>query len=133
MEIKFLTLEEVLAIHRDQIRRYGGLEGIRDPGLLGSALAMPMAQFEGMFLHADLFAMASAYLFHIAQNHPFIDGNKRTAAVAAIWFLMLNDKEVTAEETDLEQMVLAVARGELGKEGIGEFFARHTIDCKRGR
>lgn len=89
-----------------------------------------MASFGGVFLHPDLFAMAAAYLFHLAQNHPLIDGNKRAAAVSSIWFLMLNGKEVTADEIALEEMVLQVARGELGKEGIAAFFAENTIDRK---
>jgi len=128
MEIKFLGIDEVIEIHRDQIQRYGGLDGIREPELLESAVAMPMAQFDGVFLHPDLFAMAAAYLFHISQNHPFVDGNKRVATVAALLFLMLNGKEITATEQDLEAMVLSVARGDLGKEGIAAFFVRNTAD-----
>jgi len=128
MEIKFLGIDEVIEIHRDQIQRYGGLDGIREPELLESAVAMPMAQFDGVFLHPDLFAMAAAYLFHISQNHPFVDGNKRVATVAALLFLMLNGKEITATEQDLEAMVLSVARGDLVKEGIVAFFVRNTAD-----
>ena len=71
-----LTLDEVLEIHRDQLARYGGSQGIRDLGLLQSALAQPPATFGGQFLHADLFETAAAYLLHIVQNHPFVDGNK---------------------------------------------------------
>ncbi len=81
-----LSLAEVLEIHRDQIERYGGHAGLRDLGLLQSALAMPAARFGGRYLHGDLLEMAAAYLFHIEQNHPFIDGNKRTGTVAAIVF-----------------------------------------------
>ncbi len=128
MEIKFLGFDEVLEIHQDQIQRYGGIDGIREPELLESAITMPMAQFGGVFLHPDLFAMAAAYLFHIAQNHPFVDGNKRVATVAALLFLMLNGKEITATEQDLEEIVLSVARGELGKEGIAAFFVSNTTD-----
>jgi death-on-curing protein len=71
----FLSLGDVIEIHRDQIARYGGDPGIRDLGLLQSAVAIPAAGFGGRFLHTDLFEMAAAYLFHISQNHPFIDGN----------------------------------------------------------
>ena len=77
----FLSLAEVLEIHRDQIERYGGDPGIRDLDLLQSALAIPAAGFGGQYLHNDLYEMAAAYLFHITQNHPFVDGNKRTGAV----------------------------------------------------
>src|SRR5437867_10279787 len=86
----FLSLDEILEIHKDQIARYGGMAGIRDLGLLQSALAQPQATFGSQFLHADLIEMAAAYLFHIVQNHPFIDGNKRVGAVAALVFLQLN-------------------------------------------
>jgi death-on-curing protein len=70
----FLTLGEVIEIHHDQIERYGGDSGIRDLGLLQSAMAMPAAGFGGRYLHADLCEMAAAYLFHITQNYPFVDG-----------------------------------------------------------
>ena len=75
----FLTLEEVREIHIDQIERYGGGPGIRDISLLQSAIAMPAAGFGEQYLHGDLFEMAAAYLFHLVQNHPFVDGNKNLA------------------------------------------------------
>jgi death-on-curing protein len=83
----FLTLDEVLALHEDQIRRYGGSPGLRDPGLLSSALGAVSATFGGRFLHLSLFEMAAAYLFYLAQNRPFVDGNKRTALASALTFL----------------------------------------------
>jgi death-on-curing family protein len=88
-EPEFLTLDEVLGIHADQIRRYGGAAGIRDLELLQSALAMPQTTFDDEFLHGTLFEMAAAYLFHLARNHPFVDGNKRTALMCALVFLGL--------------------------------------------
>ena len=121
-QIKFLTLDEILYIHQDQITRYGGVQGIRDFGLLQSAVAMPMAQFDGVYLHPDLNAMASAYLFHITRNHPFIDGNKRAGVVSAIVFLKLNGVEISADESSLEEMVLSVARGDIGKEKVAKYF-----------
>jgi len=122
MDPTFLSLAEVLEIHRDQIKRYGGDPGIRDLGLLQSALAMPGAGFGGGFLHGDLYEMAAAYLFHIVQNHPFVDGNKRTGAVAALVFLALNDMETNADESLLEEIVLAAAHGKADKTAIAEFF-----------
>ena len=86
----FLTLDEVLAIHADQIRRYGGRSGIRDLALLQSALGTPETTFEGDYLHTSAFEMAAAYLFHISRNHPFVDGNKRVAFFATDVFLRLN-------------------------------------------
>jgi death-on-curing protein len=79
----FLDLDHVLRTHHSLIETYGGAEGIRDVGLLHSAIAMPQASFGGQFLHQDLFEMAAAYLYHIVQNHAFVDGNKRTGAAAA--------------------------------------------------
>jgi death-on-curing protein len=126
MDPVFLTIEEVLAIHRDQIERYGGSDGLRDVGLLQSAVAAPAATFDGAFLHADLFEMAAAYLFHLASNHPFVDGNKRVGAAAALVFLELNGVSFDASEDDLERTVLAVAEGRLRKSKLTEFFRAHS-------
>jgi death on curing protein len=126
VEPSFLTLDELIAIHRDQVDRYGGSPGVRDWGLLQSAIAMPAATFADQYLHCDLCEMAAAYLFHIVQNHPFIDGNKRVGAVAADVFLALNDVRLTAAEAEYAELVLAVARGETGKSAISEFFHAHT-------
>jgi len=123
---RFLNLGEVLFIHRDQIERYGGEPGIRDVGLLQSALAMPAAGFGGRFLHGDLFEMAAAYLFHITRNHPFVDGNKRTGAACALVFLELNGIEIDASEDELVGMVTAVAEGRAEKGAIADFFRRHA-------
>jgi len=127
MEPTFLTVDEVLAIHRDQIGRYGGTEGVRDWGLLQSAISMPAATFGGQFLHGDRCEMAGAYLFHIVQNHPFIDGNKRVGAVAAYVFLALNDVRPTADIDTYADLVFAVARGETPKSAVAEFFRANTI------
>jgi death-on-curing protein len=86
---------------------------------------MPAAGFGGRYLHNDLYEMAAAYLFHITQNHPLIDGNKRTGIVVAIVFLFLNGVEFNADETELERIVLGVAEGNVGKDAVAEFF-RHN-------
>jgi death-on-curing protein len=122
----FLTIDEVLAIHRDQIARYGGAEGVRDWGLLQSAIAMPDATFGGQFLHCDLCEMAAAYLFHVVQNHPFIDGNKRVGAVAAYVFLALNDVRLTVDNDTYADLVLTIARGAMPKSAVAEFFRAST-------
>jgi len=122
----FLTLGEVIEIHRDQIERYGGDAGIRDLGLLQSAMAMPAAGFSGRYLHTDLYEMAAAYLFHITQNHPFIDGNKRTGAVASLVFLSINDVDLEADEEDFESIVLGVAEGKIDKASVAEFFRKNS-------
>lgn len=124
MEPEFLTLDEVIAIHRDQIERYGGALGVRDWGLLKSAVAMPAASFGGQFLHSDLCEMAAAYLFHIVSNHPFIDGNKRVGTAAADVFLTLNQLRFIADQDELADLVLSVAQGTTGKSAVAEFFRR---------
>jgi death-on-curing protein len=120
----FLDIEKVMRAHRSLIERYGGTEGLRDPGVLHSAIAMPQASFGGEYLHKDLFEMAAAYLYHIVQNHAFLDGNKRTGAAAAILFLAVNDVELEADEDGLVNITLAVARGVAGKSEVADFFRR---------
>lgn len=123
---RFLSIEDVIEIHADQIQRYGGSLGIRDVELLQSALGMPEAGFGDQYLHADLFEMAAAYLYHIVQNHPFLDGNKRTGAMAAFVFLKLNGLTLEAGEPDFESIVLETARGQAGKDMIAKFFRKHA-------
>ncbi len=124
--IVFLTLDEVLEIHRDQIHRYGGTLGIRELELLQSAIAIPQAGFGGQYLHTNIFEMAAAYLFHIVQNHPFLDGNKRTGTVAALIFLILNNIEIVATENKLENIVRSVAENKKGKAELAEFFKKNS-------
>jgi death-on-curing protein len=124
--MKFLSLTEVLEIHQDQVDRYGGTSGIRDIELLKSALGMPSATYSGEFLHTDAYEMAAAYLFHLVKNHPFLDGNKRVGAVAALIFLALNGYDFEAPEDDFADMVLAVARGEIDKAEVAVFIRRWT-------
>jgi len=103
---RFLYKHTVRDIHDDQIAEHGGEPGVRDEGLLESALAQPMAQFGGEYLHEDPFAMAAAYLFHLANNHAFVDGNKRTGLATALVFLDANGYKVSDEGTELADMVL---------------------------
>ena len=111
----FLTDEDVVAIHADQFGEFGGAQGIRDPGLLSSAVAQPRATFGGAFLHADLYDMAAAYLYHLTKNHPFVDGNKRTAMIAALEFLDLNGVDVETEAPSLFDLLVGVAAGRVSK------------------
>ena len=128
MRPEFLEIEDVLQIHADQLERYGGLSGLRDHGLLLSAVAMPRSTYGGEFLHGDLLAMAAAYLFHITRNHPFLDGNKRTGAAAALVFLDLHGIEVTATDDALYDLVIDVAKGEARKNALTAFLQGH---CSR--
>lgn len=125
MDPRFLTLDEALALHAEQIRRFGGSDGLRDAGLLSSALAMPEASFGGEYLHPTLFEMAAAYLFHLTQNHAFVDGNKRIGLACALVFLELNGRVLDVADDDLYELVLAVARGESSKAEIAVFFKQH--------
>lgn len=122
----FLSVEDVIEIHADQIEGYGGSLGVRDVELLRSAIGMPEAGFGDQYLHADLFEMAAAYLYHIIQNHPFIDGNKRTGTMAAFVFLNLNGMTLDADESIFEPLVLKAAQGQIGKPAIAEFFRKHS-------
>lgn len=114
----FLSLDEVLDIHEQQIEAYGGVHGIRDTAGLESAVATPQATFGGEFLHRSIPAMAAAYLYHLCQNHPFLDGNKRTGANAAITFLIMNEWDPCFEEEEFVLLVLSVASGETLKPDL---------------
>ena len=100
---------------------------MRDLGLLESAVAQPQASFGGQMLHEFPFEMAAAYLFHIVQNHPFLDGNKRAGAVAALAFLDLNGIEIDAPKGSLYELTLSVATSQAGKAEIAEFFRSHAV------
>lgn len=126
MEPKFLEEEGILEIHADLIRRFGGSNGLRDRGMMLSAIEMPKASFGGQFLHEDLFDMAAAYLFHLVQNHAFIDGNKRIGATAALVFLDANGIEMVADQEEYGDMVLEVAQGRFGKPEIADFLRRNS-------
>lgn len=118
MEIEFLTVDEVLALHATQLARYGGQAGVRDAGMLASAVAVPQASFDGAFLHDDRFAMAAAYAFHIAENQPFVDGNKRTGLMAALVFLALHGIKVRDPAGRLYDAMIALSRRTLDKHGF---------------
>ena len=122
----FLEIEDVLELHADLIARFGGTDGVRDMGLLESALGMPRAGFGGEFLHTDVFEMAAAYLFHLAKNHPFLDGNKRIGASAAMVFLDINGWELDASNDDYADLVLSVAADGLPKSAVAEFLRAHS-------
>ncbi len=124
--MQFLELDDVIVIHAGQIAIYGGSEGLRDLGLLESALAQPEAGFGGQYLHADVFEMAAAYLFHLVMNHPFIDGNKRVGLEAALVFLEINSVSVDASDDELVDLVLKTATGSLSKTEIAAFLRSHS-------
>ena len=115
---EFLSVDDVLTLHDALLEEHGGQPGIRDRGLLESAVAMPMATFDGAFLHEDIFTMAAAYAFHIAENQPFIDGNKRAALGAALVFLDVNGVDLPEATETLYQAMLDIAGRRLDKQGF---------------
>ena len=125
-EPKFLTVEQVQTLQRLQIEEFGGSHGVRDEGLLLSALAQPESGFGEQYFHKDLFEMAAAYLFHLVKNHAFHDGNKRIAALTAAVFLQVNGLKVTANEDEFEKLVLDAAQSLVTKEQIAHFFRTNT-------
>src|SRR5438132_1458835 len=111
----FLSVAEVLDIHSEQLDAYGGIDGIRDEGLLESAVMTPQASFGSEYLHQDIFEMAAAYGFHIAENQPFLDGNKRTALASALVFLDINGVEIIDESMRLYAAMIAIAEKKMDK------------------
>lgn len=125
-DIIFLSVDDVLLLHTDTIDMDGGSHGVRDHGLLDAAVAMPRQQFGGNYLHENLAAMAAAYMFHIAQNHPFVDGNKRAAVLSALAFLSVNGIQELPDPKDLESITLQVAAGELGKDALTKWIRKNV-------
>jgi len=123
--VLFLSLDDIIESHQNQIDTYGGSHGIRDIGLLESAIAQPEASFGGQYLHADIFEMAAAYIYHLVMNHPFVDGNKRVGLEAALIFLEINNENFKASDEELVDLVLKTTAGQVGKREIAEFFRSH--------
>lgn len=111
-----------MAIHRRVIEEFGGDPGLRDRGLLESAVAMPQSTFGGSLLHTELGEQAAAYHYHLCSNHPFVDGNKRVALASAEVFLLINGMALSASDDELEVLTMGVASGELSKAEVVEFF-----------
>lgn len=120
MSPEFLDVDDVLEIHAIQLEEFGSLEGVRDRGLLESAVAQARASFGGEFLHGNLFLMAAAYLYHIASNHSLIDGNKRTGLVAALTFLAINGLEITRDSPLLYNLTMDAAENRVDKDEIAD-------------
>ncbi len=124
---RFLELSEVLTLHDSAIDEFGGSHGVRDKGLLDSALAMPRQSFDDEFAHAIPFGMAAAYAYHICKNHPFVDGNKRTALAAMVVFLHMNGWDLTVQDLDAADQILGVATGAVDKVALEAWLVDH---CK---
>lgn len=127
--VVFPSVDAVLEIHSRVIEEFGGDSGLRDRGLLESAVSMPHATFGGADLHVGLPEKAAAYHFHLCANHPFMDGNKRVAVTAAEVFLLINGYELSASDEDLGDLTLGVAAGGVSKDQVIEFFAKFVKEA----
>lgn len=120
---KFLDAATVLMLHSRQIERFGGTAGVRDRGLMESALAQPQATFGGELLHPTLPEQAAAYLYHLAKNHPFMDGNKRTAFAVMVTFLRVNGARLNLSNDQAYDLVMGVAQGQIDKPALANILA----------
>lgn len=127
----WLTREQVLAFHEEQLREHGGLAGVRDENALEGALARPAQLFH--YAKGDVSSLAAAYAHGIAKNHPFNDGNKRAAFVGAYVFLGLNDVELTLSEPRAVEVMLALAAGEMSQEEFTDCLRKNTRSTRRRR
>ena len=124
--MNWLTIDMVESFHRESLVRFGGSDGLRDRGLLESALARP----ENVFAYepdADVFRLAAAYGHGLVKNHPFIDGNKRTGALAAVVFLALNGIDVAFDEAEIAVVIIGVASGEISEAALADWLRRSAI------
>jgi len=124
----YLSLEQVVEVHRRQVERFGGSERLRDRGALEAAVRRPQATFGGEDLHQDPAAKAAALMHALIANHPFVDGNKRTGAMAAELFLLFNGFELAADDDALESVAMAAARGELSAEELA-IWVRQRVEA----
>jgi death-on-curing protein len=129
--MQFLTKEEVLSIHHELIERFGGSHGIRDEGLLDSALMAPANRWH--YEKVDIAACAATYAYHLTSNHPFVDGNKRIGAATAEVFLRLNGMRLLATNDEIVDLFLAIAAGTLSRDDIEQRFKNHAADAPTER
>lgn len=128
--IHFLSVDLVKTFHNDQIARYGGIRGVRDENLLESAVMQAQISFGGEYVNQDIHTMAAAYGFHICKNHPFLDGNKRTALIAMYVFLSKNGFRLIASKKQLYALILKLAQGEISKEELTNFLQEYTVSIQ---
>jgi death on curing protein len=127
LNLKFVNTQQAVAIHDFLIEKYGGSLGLRDEGLLESALAQPQASFFGELLHPTIAEQAGAYLYHLCKNHPFIDGNKRAAFGVMVAFLGVNDYRLNLSNNQLYSLVLDVAESKIDKPQLIEVIRQNLI------
>lgn len=126
--IEYLTIEQVIELHDELLRRYGGLPGIRDKNLLWSAIDAPKAAMFGQEMYPSVYQKAAVYLYHLVCNHPFNDANKRTGYAVTLVFLEVNNAKQLFKKEDLENLVIAVASGKETKERIAYFLEHGSFN-----
>ncbi|WP_107668542.1 type II toxin-antitoxin system death-on-curing family toxin [Cyanothece sp. BG0011] len=125
---RFVTIEEVIMIHDDQIKSFGGSLGIRDYGLLKSAVFQPQVSFNGQLLHPNIYSQAAAYLYHLTMNHPFVDGNKRTAFAVTDVFIRINQYSLNINDIEAYEMMMKVATKVLSKQELILYLLESIIE-----
>ena len=125
-DIKFLPKDIILYYHQRLIKVYGGSFGIRDEGLLDSALEQPKVTYQGKYLHDSLFEMAAAYGYHLCHNQPFVDGNKRIGLIAMNMFLIRNNLEITVSQKEIYKLMIKVSSGQLSKKELTIWLENNT-------
>ncbi len=128
----YLTKRQVLAIHDVLIEKYGGIKGLRDEGLLESALAQPRQSFFGEDLYKAIFSKAAAYGFSLSENQPFIDGNKRVAVSVMATFLMVNRLRMTCDQENLYKTIMKLANKQLTREELARWLKKNSKEMKSG-
>jgi len=123
--IKWLSRPAIEIIHSEQLAEHGGLVGIKDENALEAALARPL--HKSTYGEEDIFVLAAAYVYGLARNHPFSDGNKRTAYLAAFTFLLINGYLIEATQAQIVTLILGVAAGEIDEDGATRFLRDHTV------
>lgn len=126
--IEYLTVEQVIELHDEMLKRYGGLPGIRDKNLLCSAIDAPKAAIFGQEMYPSIYEKAAAYLYHLVCNHPFNDANKRTRFTVTLVFLEVNNAKQAFQKEDLENLVIEVAKGKENKERITRFLKYGSLE-----
>ena len=129
--MRVLKLNEVLYLHQQLLKQSGGADGIRDLGVLESALAQPQMTFDGVDLYPTLVDKTAALGYSLINNHPFVDGNKRVGQAAMEIFLILNGYEIEATVDEQEQLILNIAAGDLKRDDLVSWLTTHLIPKKR--
>ncbi|MFK0383297.1 type II toxin-antitoxin system death-on-curing family toxin [Agrobacterium sp. NPDC090273] len=127
-KVKWLSRAAIEIMHREQISEHGGLPGLKDANALEAALARPL--HKAAYGESDIVKLGAGYLYGLARNHPFSDGNKRIAFLAAYTFLFINGYEIVAEQADIVAFVLDIAAGKIDEEGATRFLRDHTLPVK---